>query len=310
MKVPFVINVGFEALVRKIHSCEREDGKKACYTKKTEHHEACGFAYTIVRSDGAATQPVVYRGENAVGMFLSEIVKEETKISESLAIPQPLVMTAEDWEKHKNATECHICSKSLLKDSFLDSIPVCDHDTGRYCGQSHKRGYYAAMKKMDFVGPKRERKERDKIDKWVAKNQETCLFCAEPFLKTNYEDSVKDHCHITGRYRGAAHNSCNFKLRIKPKEDAIPVVFHNLRCYDAHHLMQAMSLMQQEVRCAANNMEKYITFSVGGIRFIDSMNFLQGSLDSLVKATPQGSLINTAKIAAGSDLLYKKGIYP
>lgn len=87
-------------------------------------------------------------------------------------------------------------------------------------------------------------------------------------------------------------------------------MFHNLRCYDAHHLMQAMSLMQQEVRCAANNMGKYITFSVGGIRFIDSMNFLQGSLDSLVKATPQGSLINTAKIAADSDLLYKKGIYP
>ena len=74
--------------------------------------------------------------------------------------------------------------------------------------------------------------------------------------------------------------------------------------------MQAMSRLDREVRCVANNMEKYITFSVGGLRFIDSLNFLQGSLDSLVKATPQEKLTNTPKIAKGSDLLFKKGIYP
>ena len=51
-------------------------------------------------------------------------------------------------------------------------------------------------------------------------------------------------------------------------------------------------------------------FSVGGLRFIDSLNFLQGSLDYLVKATPQEKLTNTQKIAKDSDLLFKKGIYP
>ena len=55
-------------------------------------------------------------------------------------------------------------------------------------------------------------------------------------------------------------------------------------------------------------MEKYITFSVGGLRFIDSLNFLQGSLDSLVNATPKEELKITAGL--GSELLYKKGIYP
>ena len=55
-------------------------------------------------------------------------------------------------------------------------------------------------------------------------------------------------------------------------------------------------------------MEKYITFSAGGLRFIDS--FLQGSLDSLVSATPKESLKITSIISKGSDLLYKKGIYP
>ena len=65
-------------------------------------------------------------------------------------------MTAEDWEKYKNAIECHICNNSLIKDEFLDSIPVCDHKRGRYCGQSHKGCYYVTLKKIEFVGPKRE----------------------------------------------------------------------------------------------------------------------------------------------------------
>jgi len=74
--------------------------------------------------------------------------------------------------------------------------------------------------------------------------------------------------------------------------------------------MQAMSKLHKEVKCIANNMEKYITFSVGGLRFIDSFNFLQRSLDSLVSATPKESLKITSTISKGSDVLYKKGIYP
>ena len=138
------------------------------------------------------------------------------------------------------------------------------------------------------------------------KNQETCLFCAELLLKQNHKDSVKDHCHITGKHRGAAHNECNFRLRTDP----IPVVFHNLRGYDVHHLMQAMSQLQKEIKCIANNMAKYITFSVGGLCCIDSFNFLQGSLDSLVSASPNESLKLTSTISKGDELLYKKGIYP
>ena len=71
-----------------------------------------------------------------------------------------------------------------------------------------------------------------------------------------------------------------------------------------------MSNLQKEVKCVANNMEKYITFSVGDLRSIDSLNFLQGSLDSLVKATPKEALKMTLRVSKGSDLLYKKGIYP
>ena len=140
-----------------------------------------------------------------------------------------------------------------------------------------------AQKKKEKWGVQRLKRLEDEKDQLEAESQENCKYCEKPLLQKNFRDAVKDHCQITGRYRGAAHSECNKKLRINPKIDQIPVVFHNLRGNDAHHLMQAMSQLQKEVKCVANNMEKYITFSVGGLRFIDSLNFLQGSLDSLVK---------------------------
>ena len=248
-----------------------------------------------------------------MGTFLSDILQKEVKIRESLAAPNPIVMTAEDWEKFKKATDCHICNKSLTKDEFLDSLPVWNSEEAgeegsekcSYWGQGHKKCFYMAQKEQKW-GVQRLKRLADKKDQLEAKSQENCKYCGNPLLQKNFRDSVKDHCHITGRYRGTAHSECNKKLRINPKTDQIPVVFHNLRGYDAHHLMQAMSQLQKEVKCVANNMEKYITFSVGGLRFIDSLNVLQGSLDSLVSATPKDETL----ISKGSDLLYKKGIYP
>ena len=97
------------------------------------------------------------------------------------------------------------------------------------------------------------------------------------------------------------------KLRINPKTMAIPVVFHNQRGYDAHYLMQAMSKYKKDLTCIANNMEKYISVTMGKLRFIDSLAFLLSSLDSVVKSTPKENFKITA--AMGSDLLSQKGIY-
>ena len=121
MKMPHVIYGDFEALVRKIPGCEHEQTR---YREKAERCEACGYSYMVVRSDGEVTGLKVYRGENAVGTFLSDILQEEEKIRESLATPKPIVMTYEDWESLKKATDCHICNKSLIKDEFLDSLLV------------------------------------------------------------------------------------------------------------------------------------------------------------------------------------------
>ena len=145
MRAPFVIYADFEALVRKIPEGEREQTKN---TEKTEWHEACGYAYKVVRSDGEVTGSKVYRGENAVGTFLSDIQQEEEKIRETLSAPKPIKMTWKDWESFKNAADCHICNKSLIKDEFLDSLPVIEKadeegcEKWSYWGQGHKRCFY------------------------------------------------------------------------------------------------------------------------------------------------------------------------
>ena len=97
---------------------------------------------------------------------------------------------------------------------------------------------------------------------------------------------VRDHCHYTGKYRGAAHNLCNLRYKI-PKE--IPIVFLNGSTYDYHFIIK-------ELVKEFENTEKYITFSVPikkkienkdieityKIKFIDSFRFMATSLSKLV----------------------------
>ena len=126
-------------------------------------------------------------------------------------------------------------------------------------------------------------------------------------------DSVRDHCHITGKYRGAAHNACNLKLRLSIKTTTIPVVFHNLRGYDSHLLMQAISKVEGRISCIPNNTEKYISFSLGQLRFIDSAQFLLAPLDKLVAANkPEAFQITThyEPDHQKRGLLMRKGVYP
>ena len=94
------------------------------------------------------------------------------------------------------------------------------------------------------------------------------------------KDKVRDHCHLTGRYRGPAHNQCNLVYRIGR---FIPVFFHNLEGYDSHLLMQELGRYKdRRLQCIPKNLEKYISFNLGHIRFLDSLNFMNESLARLV----------------------------
>ena len=158
---------------------------------------------------------------------------------------------------------------------------------------------------------------------WVDYKYTThCHVCTEPLgdkkwsekNKKYYVDKVRDHCHITGKYRGAAHFKCNLNLQLIAGKTKIPVVFHNLKGYDSHLIIQDISKMGRKIDCIANNMEQYITFSLGDqLRFIDSFQFLSTSLNRLVTSnTPETFHITTEyePDPQKQRLLLRKGVYP
>ena len=82
----------------------------------------------------------------------------------------------------------------------------------------------------------------------------TCHICNHELKK----DKVRDHCHFTGQYRGAAHNKCNLMCK-KPK--VLPVIFHNLQGYDAHLFIKQLASLEGKLNCIPSTEEKYISFS-------------------------------------------------
>ena len=72
------------------------------------------------------------------------------------------------------------------------------------------------------------------------------------------EDRVRDHCHILGHFRGAAHNQCNLIYRIKPNSWKLHVLFHNLRGYDGHLIVKTLEKKHGKTRVISNNLETYM----------------------------------------------------
>ena len=98
---------------------------------------------------------------------------------------------------------------------------------------------------------------------------------------------VRDHCHFTGKYRGAAHVKCNLDYSFGYFK--IPIFFHNLKNYDAHLIIARANELNIELNqnkridVIAQNSENFITFSFGACQFKDSFAFLTASLDKLVR---------------------------
>ena len=108
----------------------------------------------------------------------------------------------------------------------------------------------------------------------------SCWICKK--IINNEDEKVRDHCHITGTFRGSAHWDCNINFQLTK---IIPVIiFHNLKGYDSHLIFSKLHKFILKVDVIPNGLEKYMTFFLGGdLVFIDSMQFMNCSLDKLVK---------------------------
>ena len=150
-------------------------------------------------------------------------------------------------------------------------------------------------------------------DKLVYDNSTLCHICIEELG----EDRVRDHCHLSGKFRGAAHEICNLKYKV-PK--FFPVEFHNLSGYDSHLFIKTLGNSEEDISCIPNNEENYFSFTKQvmvdkfvnkegkevnvkrELRFIDSLKFMASSLHKLSSNLKIYQFVNWKKYYSGNQL--------
>ena len=73
------------------------------------------------------------------------------------------------------------------------------------------------------------------------------------------DNRVRDHRHITGKYRRSAHWSCNIILKLTKR---VPAIFHNLRGYDSYLIIQEICKFDLKVNVKPNGLEKHMAFTI------------------------------------------------
>ena len=240
LKVPFIIIADWETLPVPIDTVHPTNN--ISFTNNTSYHQPASFCYIVVSIDHRYyRKPILYRGTNAVSIFLDYLRKEALWIQGILDKIEPVCITTDDYRKILNQTNCHICGAVLPEN--------------------------------------------------------------EKYL---------DHCHVTGKVRGYACNVCNLNYKFKNK---IPVVFHNLSSFDGHLILNGLTDLKEEIYCVPSNMEHYLSFSIGNLKFIDSYRFLSSSLEKLTANLKEKGLDNFKITQYWTpidtlDLMTRKQVYP
>ena len=112
-------------------------------------------------------------------------------------------------------------------------------------------------------------------DEEIYKNSNICWICTQE-LNT---DKVRDHCHVAGKFRDASHSKCNINLRLPKK---LPIIFHNLQGYDGHIIFKEVNNFDVDIDVIPKSIDEHMSVIVNShITFIDSLQFHNGSLDTL-----------------------------
>ena len=277
-----------------------------------------------------------------------ELPKEGSSISFNhikKTVPVPFVIYA-DFESILPKYDNVLCSDSSSWTVKHQKHDICSYGYKVVCcyddkySQPYKsfRGINAMYKFLEAIFE--EEKVIDKYmqqfrfskmimtrDNWINYiSAKICYVCRDKFSEENKK--VRDHCHITNKYRGAACNKCNLKLKVTSK---IPIILHNFKGYDSHLLMQEIGKFKRDLNVIPNNMEKYLMLSVGteklcydfkekknvmklkhDLVFIDSFQFMNVGLEKLVDNLRDGENFKHLEKEFGnnSKLLTRKGIYP
>ena len=154
---------------------------------------------------------------------------------------------------------------------------------------------------------------------------QSCPRCSKPFSEVIKK--VRDHCHITGEYRGPLCHLCNTRLRLK--RNVLPVVFHNLKNYDVHLIIKngVGKMKGWQLSVIAQTREKFMSLrakvKIGetkqgkplyfDIVFIDSFQFMSSSLSTLVnnlQSHPLSENLKQEYANLNNEMIKRKGVYP
>ena len=118
-----------------------------------------------------------------------------------------------------------------------------------YCKKVMKKHF---NKNLIMVKEEEEEEEEEEVQ---FQSSNICWICKK--LTDDDNKKVRDHCHITGKFRGAAHWNCNINLQLTKK---VPVIFHNLRGYDSHLIFNELDKFDVKIKVIPNGLEKYMAF--------------------------------------------------
>ena len=318
------------------------------FTGKNGNHKGYSCRYCLHRFKGSERGKVL-RDEHELNCSTNEAVKIKLPKNEFISFKNyanqlklPFVIYA-DFESYN--IPIHTCKPNPKQsytinyqkqepNSFCYYIKCIDDKYSKlvtYRGPDAAKEFVKALacetKNLYRILKKVEQMIFTKEDKKCYDSTNICHIC-----NTEITDNkkVRDHCHITGKFRGAAHENCNLNFRYP---NFIPVFFHNLSGYDSHLFIKEFGEIEGKLDCIPNTDERYISFSHDVIvneftkfvdnkpkhiqiklklRFLDSFKFMSTSLEKLVNNLNDDDLTNLKKHFDDEKihLVKKKGIYP
>jgi len=161
------------------------------------------------------------------------------------------------------------------------------------------------------------------------KDFEACTHC--PKCNKQFDDSshkkVRDHDHISGKFRSALCHTCNSRLHFTRR--TLPVVFHNFKCYDAHQIIKhgLGKFKNWQLNVIPQTKEKYMSLTARipvektkqgklvffNVTFLDSFQFMSSSLAKLTNnldSLPFTDVLRQGYPNINNETVRRKGVFP
>ena len=339
--LPFYIVCDFESFLEPHQDVSSQDGQ----TKVIDVHHASGFGmYRVTHIDEYMTEPIVYSGENVVDKFYDCLMDECRAIEDIVRNPRKMkTMTNEQLFAYHNATKCGACGADFIdRDLLYKKVRHHDHVSGDFlfaacsrCNLQMKFSRITQKTKKNGQRPDVDETEDMKCDdRWLDDNGGR-----KRRIDEEDETRTNERRNKTRRTDYDDDEDDDEESRDEEEEDYgvtffLPVILHNLRGYDSHIILKEFhrrytarkdkrqskdkkgesKYVYGNIEVIPQTTEKFISFKIGNMTFLDSFQFLSASLDNLVSllyaSGGKDKFVHTRRHFGDDDIVFSKGIYP